>query len=66
MLLSLLPRPPKLQEESGPVRIYQEVQKKNLPRPTLPHKKDILTSIDMDNPPEATVTWLPRPFSGPP
>ena len=65
MVLSLLPRPPQLQDKGGPVRIDQEVQKKNLPRPPLPHKKDISVSIGMDSLPEAPVTQLQRPFSGP-
>ena len=46
-ILSLLPRPSQPQEESGPVR-KEKVQKKNLPRPPLPHKKGIPASISMD------------------
>ena len=36
---SSLPRPPWLQEETGPVGTDQEMQKKNLPRPPFLHKK---------------------------
>ena len=63
MALSLIPRPPQLQEESGPVRIDQEVQKKNLPRPPLPHKKDIPVSIGTCSPAKLPVIELPKPFS---
>ena len=66
MVLSLLPRLPQPQEESGPVRIDQEVQRKNLSRPPLMHKKGIPVCIGTDGPVKTPATQLPRPFSGPP
>ena len=66
MVLSPLPRPPQLQEETGPARTDLEVQKKNLPRPPLPHKKNVPATIGMDGSSETPVMWLPRPFSRPP
>ena len=58
-------RPPQLQEESGPMRIDQEVQMKTLQQPPILHKKNIPASIGTDGPPKVPVTWMPRPFSWP-
>ena len=66
MGLCLLPRPPQLQEETGPVRTDKEVQKKNFQRPPIPHKKNAHASIGTDGLLEVPIMWLPRPFSRPP
>ena len=66
IMLSSLSRPPWSQEETSSVRTDQEVQNKNLPKPPLPHKRNVPTSIDTDDSPEAPLMWLPRPFSRPP
>ena len=59
IMLSSFPRLPQPQEEQ--IRRY-----KNLQRPPLLHKKNVPASRGMDGSPEAPITWLQRPFSGPP
>ena len=60
---SFLPRPQQLQEEICPGRIGK-VQKKNLSRPPLLHKKGAPAGIGRDGLAKAPAGQLSRPFSG--
>ena len=64
--LSVFPRPPHQQEETGPVRKDLKVQRKNLPRLFLPIKRNVPAAIGMNGSPKVPLTWLLRPLDGSP
>ena len=64
LISSLLSQAPQLQEESDPVRIGK-VQKKNLPRPPLLHKKGAPADIGRDRTALVLAGQLTGPFSWP-